>query len=251
MKIVTYNIWNSDANFQTRMEMLISLLKRESIDIAALQEVRDEAIVRKIAAESDLDHYCWKEYPERREGLAILSRYPLMDMIFNWTENRETKNNRILSARINTGETSLRVTNVHLDWEKAFNRESGIIKAVQMAESETSEHSIILGDFNSYPESSVYWYMTGRCSLFGESTAWIDTADLFSRLNGVECEITMDYFNNPRWREDHLLDIPGRFDWIMIRYPYPKISDVRVIGKEPQDGITISDHYGVLCEIAL
>lgn len=250
MKIVTYNIWNNDANYNKRIELLISLLKDEEIDVLALQEVRDDSVVQRIENECKFDYSYWKEYFDCKEGLAILSRYPIISSWTNWDDTEDVHNSGVMSVILNIDGLKIGVTNVHLDYKKSYNREIEIVKAVKKIEELESEYNLILGDFNTYPNSIIHNYLAGQQSIFEHSTNWIDLADSYAIKYENKAEVTLDFYNNPRWDTEYTLEVPGRFDWIMLKNPYPmkspKLNDFRLIGYERIDGITPSDHYGVL-----
>lgn len=252
MKIASYNIWNSDQNYDIRMQMLRHKLNELQVDVIALQEVRDETIVQKLSTSCDLPFYAWMKYDDRQEGLAILSKYPISETITNWDP---TPNNHVMSVTLTVDDLKWRITNVHLDWEHAHNKEFGIVEAVEMSGKVDCHYSVMLGDFNAHPISSIHIFLSGQQSLQGKSTRWIDLAESFARRSGTKCEITMDFFNNPRWRDDFLMDIPERYDWILLRdsdsatTPPIRLTDFSVFGQEVIDGITISDHYGIICEL--
>ncbi|MEJ6951893.1 endonuclease/exonuclease/phosphatase family protein [Natronospora cellulosivora (SeqCode)] len=254
MKLVTYNIWNSDVNYNERMDLLLTLLKEEDIDVLALQEVRDENLVEKIKKECSFQDYYWKEYPDCHEGLAILSKYPIINSCTNWDGTDMIHNSGIMNVSLKLQSCVIGVTNVHLDYKHSYNREIEIVKAIKEVEKDLEmDYNFILGDFNTYPDSVIHNYLTGKQSLFSHSTSWIDLAEVFSRRKGSKIEPTLDFYNNPRWDNQYTLDIPGRFDWILIKSPYPKESpklcDYRLIGTERRNGVTASDHYGALCGI--
>ncbi len=252
MKIASFNIWNSDQNYYIRMQMLRQRLYELQVDVIALQEVRDEALVHKLSTFCDLPFYAWKKYEDCQEGIAILSKYPISDVV---TNRDATRNNHIMSATLTVDDAKWRITNVHLDWEHAHNKEFGIVEAVEMSEKVNCPYSVMLGDFNAHPISSIHIFLSGQQSLQGKSTRWIDLAESFARRSDTKCEITMDFFNNPRWRDDFLMDIPERYDWILLRdldsatTPPIRLTDFSIFGQEEIDGITISDHYGILCEL--
>lgn len=252
MKIASFNIWNSNQNHDIRMQMLRQKLYELQVDVIALQEVRDEALVQKLSTFCDLPFYAWKKYEDCQEGLAILSKYPISDVV---TNRDATRNNHIMSVTLTVDDAKWRITNVHLDWEHAHNKEIGIVEAVEMSEKVNCPYSVMLGDFNAHPISSIHIFLSGQQSLQGKSTRWIDLAESFARRSGTSCEITMDFFNNPRWRDDFLMDIPERYDWILLKDVYSattpplRLIDFSVFGQEEIDGITISDHYGILCEL--
>lgn len=145
------------------------------------------------------------------------------------------------------------ISNVHLDYRHALNREIEIMKLTEYIGQLKTDYNIMLGDFNTYPSSSVHGYLTGRNSLNGKSARWIDLGEAYSARAKTELDVTIDFFGSPRWQNEHVLDIPGRFDWILLENPYPmeypRMSDYRVIGKTPVKGITPSDHYGVVCQL--
>ncbi len=252
MKIASFNIWNSNQNYDIRMQLLSQKLNELQVDVIALQEVRDETIVQKLSSSCDFPFYSWTKYEDCQEGLAILSKYPISESV---TNSNKTRNNHIMSATLTVDDAKWRITNVHLDWEHAHNKEFGIVEAVEMSEKVDCSYSVMLGDFNAHPISSIHIFLSGQQSLHGKSTRWIDLAESFARRSGTSCEITMDFFNNPRWKDDFLMDIPERYDWILLKDVYSattppvKLTDFSVFGQEDIDGITISDHYGVLCEL--
>jgi len=251
MRVVTYNVWLADDNFDKRMDLLSKVLKESCADIVALQEVRDENVVRRIGDSCGFGHTLWKRYYDWNEGMAILSKYPIIDHETNWEDNQIVNNSFVLRAVVDCGNIALGITNVHLDYQSALNREVEITKTVKMIESHTdSNYELLLGDFNCYPNSSVHRYLTGQQALHGHATSWIDLAEAFDK---TESKVTLDFRNNPRWDHEKSLSVPGRFDWIMLRDPYPEshpeLRLVDVIGDKREANITPSDHYGVVCDL--
>lgn len=255
MKVVSYNIWNNDTNYSKRIDLLVSLLKDEEIDILALQEVRDINVVQRIKNECQFEHYYWKEYFDCIEGLAVLSKYPIISSWTNWDDTEDVHNSGIMNVILNIDGLKIGVTNVHLDYKHSYNREIEIVKAVKMVEELEVDYNMMLGDFNTYPNSVIHSYLSGCQSIMEHSTSWIDLAEAYSLKYGATTEITLDFYNNPRWDKEYTLEIPGRFDWIMLKNPYPSkcpmLKDYRLIGNHRINGITPSDHYGVLCNIKI
>ncbi len=253
MRLVTFNIWNHDTDFDKRIELLVQCIKEHSIDILALQEVRSEKVVEEIKMHCSFKYVYWKKYHDCEEGLAILSNYPIMSHWTNWDENTDVHNSGSMIVEIEYEGMRISVSNVHLDYRYALNREVEIIKLIDRISTLKTEYNLIVGDFNTYPNSSIHGYLTGRQSLSGRSARWIDLGESFSVRNKISLDVTIDFFNNPRWSTDEILDIPGRYDWILLENPYPrqypKIIEYKLIGKDTTNGITPSDHYGVLCHI--
>ena len=254
MKIITYNIWNSDINFEKRLDLLCEEIKRTNSDIVCLQEVRNKNVVEQICTKCDFEYSFFAKYTDYEEGLAILSNHRILEQTKNWELSDLDNNCWILRSSIAFEGIIIGITNLHLDYEKAKNREAGIIEALQIiTNSKKSDYEILLGDFNSYPESSVYRFLTGQQSLKNISANWIDLALIDAALRNSIPEVTLDFYNNPRWDNENNLEIPGRFDWILLKNPYPKISPkiirCRCIGTKRIECITPSDHYGVVVEI--
>lgn len=254
MKFATYNIWNDDRNFKLRLELLVNVIKDVDVDIVALQEVRSEEVAQFILSGGGFKHYCWQPYPDNEEGLAILSKYPIIFNWNNWDMKLDFHNSGVINCSIFVEDKKLGITNVHLDYESALSRELEILNAVKRIEEEKkNDYEILLGDFNTYPISSIHGYLTGTQSLLGHSTGWFDLHDSYSKRVIQNEDITLDFNNNPRWDNDYVLDLPGRFDWILLLNPYPNkcpiLKEYKLIGDKRVNGITPSDHYGVLCEL--
>lgn len=84
------------------MENLVSLLKDKEIDVLMLQEVRDQSTVLALKGDCGFSYYYWKEYFDCKEGLAILSSYPLTNMWTNWDGNEDVHNSGSMAVTIET-----------------------------------------------------------------------------------------------------------------------------------------------------
>lgn len=255
MRILTYNIWNSEVNFKQRLELLCNLIIDNEVDIIGLQEVKDESTVNYIKDTCGFEYTFWKKYDDCEEGLAILSKYPFISKVTNWDLNFDIHNSGVMRTLIDYKGTIIGITNTHLDYKSALNREIEAVRMIKMIENDDrAEYEVLLGDFNSYPNSSVYRYLTGQQSLDNHATSCIDLDYSYCVKNNSELKVTLDFNNNPRWDNEDVLDIPGRFDWILLKNPYPKkypkLNKVKIIGNKRIDNITASDHYGVLCDIS-
>lgn len=256
MKIITYNIWNSDNNFKIRLEQLCKILINCNADIIGLQEVRNEEIVDYIKNQCNYKYSLWKKYFDENEGLVILSRYPIIFAETNWESGRTVNNCFVLRIVVDYENKKIGIANIHLDYESVLNRENEIVETVKMIERyEKSDYELLIGDFNSYPESSIYRYLTGQQSLNNHATNWHDLYRVYTNKIGVEPKATLDFFNNPRWDNQPVIEIPGRFDYIMLKSPYPKetpiLNSVHIIGNKRESHVTPSDHYGIMCDLDL
>ena len=254
MRIGTYNIWVSSINFEERLQLLCKIIKKSNADIIGLQEVKDENVVKYIQDYCDFSYSLWERYYDWDEGLALLSNYPILYDITNWKMKKDVHNSFVLRTVIEYNNIKIGVTNLHFDHKSALNREVEIADTIKLIEKyDESEYEILLGDFNDSPDSSIYRYLTGQQSLYNHATKWIDLAKSYAVSKQTNPNITLDFLNNPRWDNENVLEIPERFDWVMLKYPYPKknpkLNNVKILGNERVENITPSDHYGVICDI--
>ena len=78
MKIATYNIWNDESTLELRAKRIVEEIRAVDADIIGLQEVSTEFYNKHLATETGYVHHAFMQYPGEEEGLAVLSRYPLI-----------------------------------------------------------------------------------------------------------------------------------------------------------------------------
>lgn len=256
MRTATYNIWNSASDRTARQELLCSELERINADIVALQEVSEIAEQNY----AQYPHSFFLRYPDDEdEGLGFLSKFPLLSAEAGW-EYSGVLHDCGLRVKLQADGTNIALTNVHLDWKSIAVREAQILAISEWvaARSEPECLEILCGDFNSYPESSVYRFLRGQQTLNGqEGLVWHDLAAIHAYRGGDTPLPTLDFETNPRWANVPSLEVPARFDWILVqeRWPaaMPKVDNVELVGRYPLPGSILvpSDHYGVLADLEL
>ncbi len=229
MKICTYNIWNSEQNFNQRLKLLLNELNGLDIDILALQEVKSEEVYKHLLTHSNF------KYGEYFDGLAILSKTEI-----RLTNKMEINNSFLMRVVID----GISITNVHFDWENKSNRTLGLDSYFDMIEEHSLDTEILLGDFNDVPEEQLHYELI-NC----------DFLDIHQRYAHSKNQLplpTLDIINNPRWRDEETSEVPCRFDWIMLNtINQLEINNVSLIGVNETKGLTPSDHYGVLTDISI
>ena len=255
MQIATYNLWNSTVDRTVRQEMLCRELNRVNADVVALQEVSEVAEQNY----PQYPHSVFQRYPEQEEGLGFLSKYPVLSAEAGWKFSAKLHDCG-LRVNLRIDEIRVGVTNVHLDYKSVARREAQILAVTDWvaARSEPDCVEILCGDFNSYPESSVYRFLRGQQTLNGqEGPVWHDLAAIHASRHGAVPPPTLDFGTNPRWANNPTLELPARFDWILVqeRWPasMPRVKSVELIGRYPLPGSTVvpSDHYGLLAELEM
>ena len=256
MQIATYNIWNAPTDRRVRQELLCRELNKANADVVALQEV--SAVVEQHYPQ--YPHSVFRRYPEdESEGLGFLSKHPALSAEAGWEFSAELHDCG-LRVQFWMDQIRVAVTNVHLDWKNIGRREAQILAVTEWiaARSEPDCIEVLCGDFNSYPESSVYRFLRGQQTLNGqEGPVWHDLAAIHASRLGRMPSPTLDFGTNPRWASAPTLELPARFDWILVQErwpaPMPRVNSVELIGRYPMPGFNIvpSDHYGVLAELEM
>lgn len=250
MRIASYNLWNSDVGMPIRAQQLVTEIQTVQADILCLQEVTDRAHYEFISRALDFPYTCFRNHKNEREGLAILSRYPI-------TRPKYTSHAAIVSITLEDKKIAL--SNIHLDWNSALNREKDIIEIVKNVAALKADYSFIAGDFNCSPHSSVHQFLLGQQSLFHREAKpyWIDLAESFGCTKGIPPEVTVDFMSNPRWQKENSLEVSQRFDRILMMNPYPRdfprllLFDTFGKSVDSQTGLAPSDHWGVFADLLL
>ena len=268
IRIATLNLWNSDHLRIERLHAAAEALVRLDADIIALQEVRSHLADDQnhssdaatfLQGRTAYEFMAFHPYPgEPGEGLAFLSKHPLRVA----GAGSGTIDDCALRVTVDIDGVGLALTNVHLDWRSVATRERQIVEIVSALprESEGDRYEILLGDFNNYPESSVYQFLAGQQTLHGHDTQpWHDLARTRAELAGLAPAATLDFGRNPRWRDAPKLDRPARCDWILFRDTFaagliaPSLTDAGIFGNDaaPIAGVVPSDHYGVHAALSI
>ncbi|TYS16985.1 hypothetical protein FZC78_10160 [Rossellomorea vietnamensis] len=249
MRLATFNLWNNKDTWSIRKSLIIEEIINLKADIIALQEVPNQLELISIVKEAGIPNYSFMEYLDDTEGLAIISKFPLKSV----RVHSELFNQCAMRVNVHIDGLILGITNVHLTWRSAAEREKEILEVVSLISEDTgTDYELLGGDFNSRPYfSSIYNYLTGETSINSCDTSWVD---LGQSLN----DPTLDFQKN-NWlhTKDNLNTIrnPFRYDWILLKSCYPK--------KEPKiashglfanrgkglNDIFASDHFGFFVDL--
>ncbi len=250
MKIATFNIWNSDRGMPLRKQQIINEIKSVNSDIICLQEVKKE-VYNKI--QSEIIEYKYSYYHlfnNEYEGLAILSKYPLL------------KKQNIKCAIFTTCEFENNiylVINVHLPWDSVIQKEKLIVDILNKSRSIDADYAFLTGDFNCSVPSSVHQYITGQTSLLNTEVTsfWDDLAEVYAEITNTKPAYTLNLRTNPRWKGKDVAVTSGRLDRIYLKdtfpKPFPELKSFSLFGKDidEKSGYCASDHYGVVAEISV
>ena len=166
VKVLSWNIWCG-----THLDKVINFLETANADILALQEVtQDErGNVAEIIANTLEYQYVYTtdvdmplkylpDYDQDNErtikmGNAILSKYEILDSKEHYLF--ENKGRSIIEAKIKIKDTVLNVFSIHLKHTHQQQLNLQDLQAGNLLQLLPQENTIVMGDFNSLPESGV------------------------------------------------------------------------------------------------
>ena len=209
MKISSWNINSVNA----RLEHLLSWLKEENPDIALLQELKcvEEAFPHEPI--EDLGYNIAINGQKTYNGVAILSKYPLSDIIRTFPNNPISNEARYIEAMVNIGSSAFKIASVYVPNGQDLTSTKYKIKLEFLSALESyyksllipEEKIIIAGDFNvalseidvyySLPNDSICFSLDEKKSL--RKLTSIGLHDCFRILNPTESGYTWwDYRAN-------------------------------------------------------
>lgn len=259
MRIATYNIWNEPKNMNDRYAQIATQIKKTDADVIGLQEVTPNFFA-KLRTDLSYDHSVYAQYIDEEEGLAIFSKYPIVEE-FSLANSKDYAHSAALNVRIQNGGFTYSVTNIHLPWQSILEKEKQITQIDQYIKSQRhkADFCLLMGDFNCTLSSSVHAYLLGEASLLGRESVpyWFDLASTYAAIAGEPNRPTLDFLRNPRWGGKNTTEIPAVYDRILIMNSYGRdydetIHHVEIFGTEVS-GITKlapSDHYGVVADVS-
>lgn len=269
MRIATFNLWNSPLAWPARLQAACEEMSRIDADVVALQEVPlvvDECDTSYVGNVADFIsentryvHRTFHQYPGgSKEGIAFVSKHPFKSVEAAWETAFTGLDDCGLRVTVGIAGLTVAITNVHLDYQSIATREKQIIAVSDWIEatSDVVDLHILCGDFNCYPESSVYRFLMGQQMIQGQAASvWHDLASSYAAKTGTVPLPTLDFATNPRWKDSPTLEVPTRFDWILLKDCWPlqspsvKLVERFGVNPTPLAQVVPSDHYGVFADI--
>jgi endonuclease/exonuclease/phosphatase family metal-dependent hydrolase len=266
-RFLTLNLWGDNGPWQARLALLDARLDALAPDVIGLQEVREvEGRVPNQAATLAARrgwHHAFAPttaWGGGQEGLAVVSRFPIGAQRFRpLPHSTETEGRGILSARLDGEAGGVWVHTTHL----SYRENEGLLREaqVQFVDEVLNEHDngnprVVMGDFNTVPESDELRFLTGHHTLGGRRVAYQDAwAVVHQDRPGYTWSRANDYTEQLHWlRRDR------RLDYIFVtpvrRDRRATVRAAAVVLDEPEvrpDGerVFVSDHFGVTADVQL
>jgi endonuclease/exonuclease/phosphatase family metal-dependent hydrolase len=268
-RVVTLNLWGLQPPLDVRLALAERQLRALAPDVVALQEVRpmdqDGRRGRTTAAYLAEALGCEHVYepaahrPDGDEGLAILSRHPIVEhRVARLPDAPEGDTRILLSAHIHTPAARLWLHCTHLHYRLAggLAREQQVvavdeaIRDLGMGLDGAPVH-VLCGDFNASPDSDEMRFLRGLTTLANRRTVY---QDAFARVHPHQDGFTWSTEIGPA-RARRSIDVDRRLDYVLVS-PRRKdgrgtVHDARVVMDERAGDIAASDHYGVLADIQI
>lgn len=257
MKIATYNIWNEKK--VNRSEQIVNEIDKINTDIIGLQEVTPSVYTNFLARQDKYPYHIFAQYSSEDEGLAILSKFPIIEHIF-LNGSKEYAFCNALNVLFEFDGYCFSLTNVHLPWDSIKAREEQIISIDKYIHTQMKkvDFSILLGDFNGNMSSSDHRFLVGDQTLNGAEAkpSWYELSSIFAELNNLPVKPTLDFNSNPRWRgKKNTSYIPCAVDRIYLKGDVwaeinGDLKNCEIFGTNISsiNNFSASDHYGVVVE---
>jgi endonuclease/exonuclease/phosphatase family metal-dependent hydrolase len=261
LRCLTLNLWGAEPPLEQRMALVAEGLRGLAPDVVALQEVREVPGQLPNQAEwlaKAVGFSCVfapaTPFEGGHEGLAILSRWPIVEHDALELPHAEHKERRILlSARVGNGQDSVWVHTTHLNYRLTHGRQrEDQVLAIEASLAGRNSHTpqVLMGDFNARPEADEIRFLRGLVTLQGRRTYFQDAWErmnpgapglTWARANPYTAKLT---FLEPDRRLDYVFVTPMRGDGRGTVH-----SCAMVFDKPGVDSVFASDHFGLLAEI--
>jgi endonuclease/exonuclease/phosphatase family metal-dependent hydrolase len=271
VRVVTLNFWGVEPPLDRRLALATRQLRALDPDVVCLQEVRpldgmDGRTTADVMASELRMHAHYARavaWQGGEEGLAILSRAPLVDTrTLPLPDARETEARILLSGQVASegGPIWVHCTHLHyrLDDGVARERQVAAIDAAirALGRATTDAPQILCGDFNATADADEMRFLRGLTTLDGRRThfqdAWLRLRREPGPGDGPAGGITWSS-ENSLTRPLRSLDIDRRIDYVLVtsrkKDGRGTVRDCRVVMTEREGDICASDHFGVFADV--
>ena len=256
MKLLTLNLhlWHEEDQIN-KLKKIANFIQEKDVDICFFQEAAqlesNELIIDNIKKDNnayliksflDKEYYLYFEYKKNgyevyNEGLAILSKYPLINK--DWFYISKIRNPKdwhtriIVKASINYNNEIIDLYSSHIGWdegiEKHFDQIDEYMKNINQ-----KNKFILAGDFNCMYNSIQYKYILSK-----GLTSIIEKVNIDPYLNPT-FHFKLDFPSNETIKNSHI-------DYFFTNDKNIKVNDYNIYFNE--DDNLVSDHHLVVVDI--
>lgn len=273
LRVFTANIYNYAADYERRAPVLRDALLALDADVLAFQEAgRKESgphqVEELLAGTGFHIHHQFdgRAGPGTLDGVCVASRWPMSHVeTLALLRNKRTGSYPWAALMVTIHAPApigdFLFVNAKPCWQLHLEAERerqlvDLVGAIERRAERKNFPTVIAGDFDAAPDRSSIRFITGRQSLAGVSTQYLDTWEMagdgsagftWSTRNPLVSEIAT------RWtgQEAH----HRRIDYIFVASAFltdrpAVVKSCRVVLDTPVNGVWPSDHFGVLADIA-
>jgi endonuclease/exonuclease/phosphatase family metal-dependent hydrolase len=245
LSVLTLNVWNREGPWLGRLALIRDWINRLQPDLIGFQEVVDVNHTQDLLRGRDFH----SEWMGTNSGVAIAARWPIHDRQELWLPgDGQTKGGPALRGLVSSPYGTIPftcATTAFYMTHQGFKRERQMPTLNEFARGRSKNEfpAILVGDFNSDPDSAEIRYLKGLQSLEGTSAYWCDA-----------WEHAADSSKGTTWSKDN--DFAAwapwpnrRIDYIFVAQPQldgaGTIERCSIVCNQRIDGIWPSDHFGV------
>ncbi|MDI5976559.1 endonuclease/exonuclease/phosphatase family protein [Amycolatopsis magusensis] len=254
MRVVTFNALTPElADWPRRREVIAEGIRALAPDLITLQEVGDD-IVELLGPGW---HFAWHSGRDDGAGAVAASRWPLgaVHELDQRPAGREVRSAWCATVAAEVlAPSPLWLVHHKPSWPYGYEaeRERQAVAAARFVERLVPDPAttvVLAGDFDAEPDSASVRFWTGRQSLDGMSTCYVDA---WRAKNPNDAGHTFSPHNVLVRDGDMPAEAGRRIDYVLLRAgihgPPLAVADCRRVFTEPLGGVQASDHYGVFAE---
>ncbi|MEO7540205.1 MAG: exodeoxyribonuclease III [Pyrinomonadaceae bacterium] len=256
MKIATWNVNSINA----RMPHLTKWCAEAQPDVVCLQETKCVDDSFPYQAILDLGYHTAFYGQKSYNGVAILSKYEIGDVVKGFPEDDEDSQKRLIAATVN----GVRVVNTYIPngselWTDKFAAKLDWLQTLRRFFDDNyqpDENVLLCGDFNVAPDELDVWSVPmweGKIHFSKPERAAIHFikqwgfTDIYRKLNGEKQEFSWWNYREGAWQRNRGL----RIDHIWTSQPLADKCTGCWIDKDPRKEERPSDHTPVVAEFKM
>jgi endonuclease/exonuclease/phosphatase family metal-dependent hydrolase len=249
LAVLTLNVWNREGPWADRLPLIRSWIDRLQPDLIGLQEVVDPSHTQELL--SGFDYH--SEWMGTTSGIAIAARWPIHARQELWLPgDGKSTGGPALRGMVDSPYGTIPftcATTAFYMTHHGYKRERQMPALNEFARGQAKNDfpAVLVGDFNTDPESAEIRYLKGLQSLQGGSAYWCDAWDQAGDGGkGTTWSKSNDFAAWAPW-PDRLID------YIFVAQPRldgaGTIEHCSVVCNEKVDEVWPSDHFGVLARV--
>ena len=261
LRVMTLNLWNLQGPWEERMRLVRMWIDRLQPDLIGFQEaIRGPDVDQSLDLLSGTDYVVeysapgpfWRD-PSFEAGNAIASRWPIQErMEIELPQADDVRGALLVKVATPYGLMPFVCTHLSYRREDGAARERQVValaRAIILHRDSCDLPPVLVGDFNTEPDSAEIRFLTGAQSLDGLS---VYLRDAWQHAGGDADGAT--WSNRNAYARDWL-EPDLRIDYIFVGPPsgdgVGDIENCVVVCDEPEDEMWPSDHFGVVADLRM